>query len=61
MRATGKLCKKHTICDRCYTFNLEESVEGLHAVSVPITGQDNVAIGAINMSEPANRLDGSLL
>ena len=41
--------------------NFEESVEGLHAVGAPITDEDDVAIGAISISGPANRLDGTLL
>jgi DNA-binding IclR family transcriptional regulator len=49
------------IRDRGYAFNFEESVEGLHAVGAPITDGDGVALGAISISGPANRLDGSLL
>lgn len=48
------------IRDRGYAFNIEESVEGLHAVGAPITRND-VAIGAISISGPANRLEGDLL
>lgn len=47
--------------ERGYAFNLEESVKGLHALGAPITDEDDVAIGAISISGPANRLDGSLL
>jgi DNA-binding IclR family transcriptional regulator len=47
--------------ERGYAFNFEESVEGLHAVGAPITDEDDTAIGAISISGPANRLDGSLL
>lgn len=50
-----------TIRDRGYAFNLEESVEGLHALGAPITDENNVAIGAISISGPANRLEGSFL
>lgn len=39
-------------------FNREESVEGLHAVGAPIVNGDGVAIGAISISGPANRLRG---
>lgn len=50
-----------TVRDRGYAFNFEESVQGLHAVGVPVTDQHDVAIGAISVSGPANRLEGSLL
>lgn len=50
-----------TIRERGYAFNFEESVEGLHAIGAPITDEDGVAIGAISISGPANRLDGSYL
>lgn len=49
------------IRERGYAFNFEESVEGLHAVGAPITDEDDVALGAISVSGPANRLEGSLL
>jgi len=49
------------IRNRGYAFNLEESVEGLHAIGAPITDKDDIALGAISISGPANRLDGSLL
>lgn len=49
------------IRERGYAFNFEESVEALHAVGTPITDEDDVAIGAISISGPANRLEGSLL
>jgi DNA-binding IclR family transcriptional regulator len=49
------------IRERGYALNLEESVEGLHAVGAPITDEDGVAIGAISISGPANRLDGDRL
>jgi DNA-binding IclR family transcriptional regulator len=49
-----------TIRDRGYAFNIEESVEGLHAVGAPITDENDVAIGAISISGPANRLEGAL-
>lgn len=47
------------ITERGYSFNREESVPGLHAVGAPITDRDGVAIGAISVSGPANRLKGS--
>ncbi|MFB6296997.1 MAG: IclR family transcriptional regulator [Salinirussus sp.] len=47
--------------ERGYALNLEESVEGLHAVGAPITDEEGLAIGAISISGPANRLDGDRL
>ena len=46
------------IATRGYAVNREESVPGLHAVGAPITDRDGVAIGAISVSGPANRLKG---
>ena len=50
-----------TIRDRGYAFNIEESVEGLHAIGAPITDENDIAIGAISISGPANRLQGTRL
>lgn len=50
-----------TIRDRGYAFNIEESVEGLHAIGAPITDENDIAIGAISISGPANRLQGRRL
>jgi len=50
-----------TIRERGYALNIEESVEGLHAIGAPIKDEDGVAIGAISISGPANRLEGSFL
>ncbi|GAA0682412.1 IclR family transcriptional regulator [Natronoarchaeum mannanilyticum] len=50
-----------SIREQGYAFNLEESVQGLHAIGAPITDENDVAIGAISISGPANRLEGSLL
>jgi len=47
--------------ERGYALNLEESVEGLHAVGAPITDDRGVALGAISISGPANRLAGDRL
>jgi DNA-binding IclR family transcriptional regulator len=55
------LAELETVRERGYAFNFEESVDGLHAVGAPITGQDGFARGAISISGPANRLDGDLL
>lgn len=49
------------IRDRGYALNLEESVEGLHAIGAPILDEDGVALGAISISGPANRLEGDRL
>ena len=49
------------IRDRGYAFNIEESVEDLHAIGAPITDEDGVALGAISISGPANRLKGEFL
>lgn len=47
--------------DRGYAFNREESVPGLHAVGAPIRDESGVAVGAISVSGPANRLKGERL
>lgn len=44
-----------------YALNIEESVEGLHAIGAPIKDENGVAIGAISISGPANRLEGAFL
>ncbi|MFB6119483.1 MAG: IclR family transcriptional regulator [Halobacteriaceae archaeon] len=49
------------IRDRGYAFNIEESVEDLHAIGAPITDEDGIAIGSISISGPANRLEGNFL
>jgi DNA-binding IclR family transcriptional regulator len=49
------------IAERGYAFNREESIAGLHAVGAPVTDDDGVAIGAISISGPANRLKGERL
>jgi len=64
---------KHTITDRSaleaeleevrergVAFNLEESVEGLHAVGAPVQGENGIH-GAISISGPAHRLSEELL
>lgn len=50
-----------TIRERGYALNLEESVEGLHAIGAPIKDENGIALGAISISGPANRLDGPRL
>lgn len=49
------------IAERGYAFNREESVTGLHAVGAAVTDDDGVAVGAISVSGPANRLKGEWL
>lgn len=49
------------IRERGYAFNREESIPGLYAVGVPITTEDDSAIGALSISGPANRLQGEKL
>jgi len=49
------------IADRGYAFNREESVSRLYAVGAPIMDDSGIAIGAISISGPSNRVKGSLL
>lgn len=49
------------ISERGYAFNREESVPRLHAVGAPITDSSGVAIGAISISGPLNRIKGALM
>jgi len=44
------------IRDRGYAMNMEETLEGLGAVSVPIEDPDGVAVGALGISGPINRI-----
>lgn len=46
------------IRERGFAQNREESIPGLHAVGVPITDEDGVAIGSLSLSAPAKRLRG---
>lgn len=50
-----------TIRDRGYAFNLEENVPGLHAVGVAVSGAGGQVCGALSVSGPSHRLEGSLL
>ena len=43
---------------RGYAFNREEAIEGLHAVAVPVTGNDDQLIGVLSVSAPSNRMKG---
>lgn len=49
------------IRERGYAFNREESVRGVNAVGAPIRDESGVAIGAISVAGPANRLQGEFL
>ena len=49
-----------TIRERGYSFNLQENLEGLNAVGVPVKGQNGV-IGALSISGPSHRLKGDRL
>jgi DNA-binding IclR family transcriptional regulator len=49
------------IREQGYALNREESIPGLHAVGVPITDENDNAIGAVSISGPANRLKGETL
>lgn len=49
------------IRERGYAFNRGESIPGLNAVGVPITDAHGIAIGALSISGPANRLQGAKL
>lgn len=46
------------IRERGFAQNTEESIPGLHAVGVPITNEDGIAIGSLSLSAPAKRLRG---
>jgi len=45
-----------TIRERGYALNLEESIQGLNAVSAPIEGSQTRIEGAVSISGPAHRL-----
>lgn len=46
------------IQSRGYAFNHEEHMRGLRAVSAPVLGADDVALGAISVAGPSNRMEG---
>lgn len=60
-RRDGLFEQLERIRDRGYALNREESITGLHAVGVPVTDAGDVAVGAISVSGPANRLKGDRL
>lgn len=45
--------------DRGYAFNDEERIAGMHAVGAPILSDDDRVLGAISVSGPTTRLNGS--
>lgn len=47
-----------TIREQGFSFNKEESIEGLRAVGVPINGPDGRVIGAFSVSGPTHRMKG---
>lgn len=49
------------IRERGFSFNKEESVEGLHAVGVPVMEPGNQILGALSISGPSHRLKGDWL
>lgn len=44
--------------NRGYAFNIEERIEGQHAVGVPVFDTDDSVIGAFSVSGPAHRMKG---
>jgi len=46
-----------TVRERGYALNLEESVEGLHAVGAPILDGDGVVRGSVSVAGASKRLD----
>lgn len=44
--------------ERGYSFNYEESVDGLRAVGVPVLDPNDRVVGAFSVSGPTNRLTG---
>lgn len=49
------------IRERGYACNMEESLEGLHAIAAPIQKGGDSVYGALSISGPANRLSGENL
>ena len=54
------LSELETISERGYSFNIQENLEGLNAVGVPVMGRNEV-IGALSISGPSHRLKGDRL
>lgn len=49
------------IRNRGYAFNRGESVPGVHAVGAPVRNESGIAVGAISIAGPANRLQDETL
>lgn len=45
--------------ERGFSFNKQESVKGLRAVGVPVTGPGGDVLGALSVSGPTHRMQGS--
>ena len=45
-----------TIRDQRYALNMEEDIKGIHAIGIPIIGEDSTPAGAISVGGTANRL-----
>ena len=50
-----------TIRERGYSFNLEESTSGVHAVGAAVRGKNDEIVGALSISGPATRLKNERL
>lgn len=46
------------IRERGYSFNMEENLESLRAVGVPVLGAEDEVIGALSVSGPSHRMKG---
>lgn len=46
------------IQERGYSFNMEENLDSLRAVGVPVLGADEEVIGALSVSGPSHRMKG---
>ncbi|KTG07753.1 transcriptional regulator [Haloprofundus marisrubri] len=47
------------IRERGYSFNRQENLNGLHAVGVAVSGPDGEVIGALSVSGPSHRMQGT--
>jgi DNA-binding IclR family transcriptional regulator len=55
------LAELEEIRERGTSYNMEESIEGLCAVGVPVLDETDQPIGGLSISGPSNRMEGSLL
>lgn len=46
------------IRERGYSFNRQETLDGTHAVGVPVTGPDDEVIGGLSVTGPSHRMKG---